>query len=365
MVETNLLSLSYGRVIRKAINVIGGLRPESYETYNIVEEGDVVLRMTDLQNDKKSIRVGQALERGLITSAYITVRPDTTKADPRFIAAVLRAYDIQKAYYEMGAGVRQNLGYAELIDLPIPMPSLEIQKRIADYLDRETGEIDAMVAKLDELTKTLEIRRTTVIASIAGINRAKETRPLQWLATLTTGSTPSGGSGEENFATEGAVGWVTPEDLHSTLALTRFPTAAALDQLTVVPSHSTLVCGIGSVGKLGFAETPVTTNQQVTAAIPRDGVHGRYLYYALAAEKEQLLANTVTTTLPIINNARLGSLTIKLCSPGEQRRIADHLDDVISKIDQMLAKTAELKALLLERRSALITEVVTGRKDPA
>ncbi|MBM7331665.1 hypothetical protein JS562_53755 [Agrobacterium sp. S2] len=49
-------------------------------------------------------------------------------------------------------------------------------------------------------------------------------------------------------------------------------------------------------------------------------------------------------------------------SPAERARIADHLDEVTSKIDAMLAKVAELKSLLIERRAALITDVVTGRK---
>ena len=49
----------------------------------------------------------------------------------------------------------------------------------------------------------------------------------------------------------------------------------------------------------------------------------------------------------------------------EQRRIADHLDEVTGKIDAMLAKVAELKSLLIERRAALIADVVTGRKKVA
>ena len=49
--EKNLLSLSYGKIIRKDINTTDGLLPESFNTYNIVEKGDIVLRLTDLQND--------------------------------------------------------------------------------------------------------------------------------------------------------------------------------------------------------------------------------------------------------------------------------------------------------------------------
>ena len=46
----------------------------------------------------------------------------------------------------------------------------------------------------------------------------------------------------------------------------------------------------------------------------------------------------------------------------EQQRIADHLDEVTGRIDAMHATIDELKALLVERRAALITDVVTGQK---
>ena len=49
MKENNLLSLSYGNVIRKDITTNDGLLPESFEGYNIIEKDDIVLRLTDLQ----------------------------------------------------------------------------------------------------------------------------------------------------------------------------------------------------------------------------------------------------------------------------------------------------------------------------
>lgn len=56
--EKNLLSLSYGKIIRKDINKTDGLLPENFSNYNIIDKGDIVLRLTDLQNDHKSLRVG-------------------------------------------------------------------------------------------------------------------------------------------------------------------------------------------------------------------------------------------------------------------------------------------------------------------
>src|SRR4051812_21454236 len=56
--ESNLLSLSYGRIVPKDITSNDGLLPESFETYQVVHPGDAVLRLTDLQNDQRSLRTG-------------------------------------------------------------------------------------------------------------------------------------------------------------------------------------------------------------------------------------------------------------------------------------------------------------------
>ena len=88
--EDNLLSLSYGRVIRKDINTNDGLLPESFNTYNIVEAGDIIIRPTDLQNDKRSLRTGLVKEHGIITSAYIDLCP-LKQVDSRYFHFLLHS----------------------------------------------------------------------------------------------------------------------------------------------------------------------------------------------------------------------------------------------------------------------------------
>ena len=88
--EDTLLSLSYGRVIRKDINTSDGLLPESFNTYNIVEAGDIIIRPTDLQNDKRSLRTGLVKEHGIITSAYIDLYP-IKNVDSRYFHFLLHA----------------------------------------------------------------------------------------------------------------------------------------------------------------------------------------------------------------------------------------------------------------------------------
>jgi len=75
LIEKNLLSLSYGRIVLKNITSSDGLLPESFETYQIVMPNDEVFRFTDLQNDKRSLRSALVQERGIITSAYTAFTP--------------------------------------------------------------------------------------------------------------------------------------------------------------------------------------------------------------------------------------------------------------------------------------------------
>lgn len=160
--EDNLLSLSYGRIIRRDINTNGGLLPESFNTYNIVEAGDIIIRPTDLQNDKKSLRTGLCLERGIITSAYIALRP-IRRLNSGFFRYLLHVYDISKVFYNMGNGVRQGLNFSEFSRLMVFEPPIEIQDKITQYLDTATAEVDEIISDIQTQIDTLEQYKRSVI----------------------------------------------------------------------------------------------------------------------------------------------------------------------------------------------------------
>jgi hypothetical protein len=181
--EENLLSLSYGKIIRKDINTSEGLLPESFNTYNIVEKGDIVIRPTDLQNDKRSLRTGLVQERGIITSAYICLKP-IKDIDSRFFNYQLHSYDVIKVFYNMGNGVRQGLNFSEFSHLLVFEPPLDEQKRIADYLDAKCAEIDALTADIQAQIDTLEqYKRSVVFSAVShgtAPSRMKKTESDVW-----------------------------------------------------------------------------------------------------------------------------------------------------------------------------------------
>lgn len=162
LAETNLLSLSYGKIIRKDINSLGGLLPASYTTYNVVEAGDVIIRPTDLQNDKRSLRTGLVKEKGIITSAYIDLKPKEGMISS-FLHYLLHCYDVKKVFYNMGNGVRQSLNYSEFSKLLIIVPPLPEQQAIADYLDKKCAEIDSIIADKKAQLEVLDEYKKSVI----------------------------------------------------------------------------------------------------------------------------------------------------------------------------------------------------------
>lgn len=168
LLEKNLLSLSYGKLKRKDIETSFGLLPESFETYQIVNPGNVILRLTDLQNDWTSLRVGLARERGIITSAYLCLR-FSKYIHPVFSYYVLHVYDLSKVFYWLGSGLRSSMKFEDIKVLPFILPPLEEQKAIAEYLESKTAHIEKIIETIKlEVEKLKELRKTLINDVVTG-----------------------------------------------------------------------------------------------------------------------------------------------------------------------------------------------------
>ena len=161
--EKNLLSLSYGRIIRKSIDSSFGLLPESFDTYNIIQRGDIVLRLTDLQNDKKSLRVGLARENGIITSAYLTLRLKSIGCSDSYMYYLLHTYDICKVFYNFGGGVRQGGTWSDIYKLELLIPPYNEQTKITDFLNKKTVQIDKLIKIKNQQIENINKQRQTLI----------------------------------------------------------------------------------------------------------------------------------------------------------------------------------------------------------
>ena len=164
----NLLSLSYGKIVRKNINSTEGLLPASFDNYQVVDDGIIVLRLTDLQNDHKSLRVGLAHEEGIVTSAYLSIKP-RENITSEYLYEQLHCNDLHKVFYGMGDGLRQSLNWQGLKNLPMAVPPLTEQRAIVDYISSATSKIDKLISeKTKEKEYMKELRQRIISDAVTG-----------------------------------------------------------------------------------------------------------------------------------------------------------------------------------------------------
>jgi type I restriction enzyme, S subunit len=185
---------------------------------------------------------------------------------------------------------------------------------------------------------------------------------------IQTGGTPS-----QDFldnADETTVNWFTPGDFTESLELDESGRKVSEDgvragEVRIFPSGTVFVVGIGAtLGRVGFTRNAASANQQVNALIPRQDTHTAFLALQLSVCGDLMNAWANRSTLPILNQQRMGDIPIILPPFPEQVAIADFLDRETAKIDALVAVKEQVLGLLGEKRRALIRRAVTRGLDP-
>lgn len=187
MKDKTVLSLSYGRIKVKATDKQHGLVPDSYETYQVVNEGNIIIRGTDLQNDHTSLRIGLSRNRGIISSAYLCLEAQPT-ITPEYGYQILNVFDLTKAIYRFGSGLRQNLDHGEIKRLPIFLPPPEEQAAIVRFLDHANRKIDGFIRAKRKLIGLLNEQKQAIIhrAVTRGLDPNVPLKPsgIPWLGDI-------------------------------------------------------------------------------------------------------------------------------------------------------------------------------------
>ncbi|MEP7303571.1 MAG: NADAR domain-containing protein [Caldimonas sp.] len=187
MKERTVLSLSYGRIVVKPTEKLHGLVPESFETYQVVNPGDIVLRTVDLQNDHTSLRVGMVRNRGIITSAYLALRA-TADVSADFGFQFLTVWDASKAIYGYGSGLRQNLDFSHFKRMPVSVPPLAEQAAIVRFLGWANGRLERAIRAKRKVIALLGEQEQAIIhrAVTRGLDPSVPLRPsgIAWLGDI-------------------------------------------------------------------------------------------------------------------------------------------------------------------------------------
>ena len=386
--EKNLLSLSYGKVKRKSIDTVEGLLPESFDGYNIIEKDDIVLRLTDLQNDHTSLRVGLAEERGIITSAYLTIR-NRSNFCPKYLYYYLHSFDIAKGFYGMGAGVRQGLNWDGVKWLKILAPSVPEQERIAAFLDAECAEIDTVLEKtrasIEEYKKLKQAVITQAVTKGIRGDRPMKNSGIEWIGEIPAG-VPISRVGLHFDIVLGKMLCSAPVDDNYTLESYYCAADVHFEGLSngekkkmwFSPDEKEQYCvkngdllvvegGAGAGGCAIAVSTDVPIYIQNSIMIVRSkGISNiRYLRYLLECLVKKGYIDVVCNkaTIPHFTKDKLANVPFIVFSQSEQEEIAEYLNEKCAGIDALIVKKQQYITEIENYKKSLIYEYVTGKKE--
>ncbi|MEZ7127707.1 restriction endonuclease subunit S [Nonomuraea sp. AD125B] len=274
----------------------------------------------------------------------------------------------------------------ELGSVPIPIPSIEEQRRIAKFLDEETARIDDLVAKKRKISALFEERAQTVIdETVQGtMLRALDGRPmgiagmknvrLGAMAVVQSGFTMD--AGRNSGADSVTLPYLRVANvLDGSLALQDIKEVTlprSLAERCTLQTGDVLMTEGGDPDKLGRGTVwsgdlePCLHQNAIFAVRPDSRLLPEYLalitrtryarsYFEMTASKSTGIAHTSST--------KITGFRIPMLAVSEQRRVVHLVTESLAKMEALREIADQQVGLLTGRRQALITAAVTGQFD--
>lgn len=377
-------------VVRRSALTDKPARAESLDVYKVVRRGEIAF-------NKMSIRAGAlgvAPEDGLVTYHYEVMRPRPGH-HARFLVYLMKSdwfiSELVRRERGIGAGEQANVRTTEvpfrvLKTIDAWLPPWRQQRAIADFLDRETAKIDALIEKQNQLIRLLRERRNQLIWSVVtGLEYAGQADrgPEPWLPRLPEewGAASIGydylvtlgkmlDAGRDAFEDDVLAPYIRAANIQdSGLALedvNEMPFRPSELMRLDIRKDDLLVVEGGSIGTSYWVPTDIpgwSFQKTVNRVRSRGRGSTRFLGYVLRAYRDRGILALLGdgSTIAHLTAEKLRSLTVPKPPYDMQTQLADYLDRETAKIDSLLVRAEQFIALARERRAALITAAVTGQ----
>jgi type I restriction enzyme S subunit len=288
--------------------------------------------------------------------------------DRRFLVYALNSVDY--AAYITGS-TRDKLTQDEMWQIRVPAVPEARQRAIADYLDRETARIDALIVAKQRMVTLLEERWQAFLDEVLWTNVDRLTRVMhvvdlarQVMYGIVLPGPDVGGDGvaivKGGDVAQRRLSW---EELCKTTNEIEAPFARA--RLRGGDLVFAIRGGIGDVAIVPDALAGANITQDVARVAPRSGISSTWLLYSLESPKTQsdVRSRVTGATITGLNIWELERVQIPLASEERQQRDVSRLDQEHREVGAMRGALARQVVLLRERRQALITAAVTGQLD--
>jgi type I restriction enzyme S subunit len=272
-------------------------------------------------------------------------------------------------FWEKGGSAQPYVRVPETLQKKVFMPLYSEQQQIADFLDRETNRIDAIIDARIRMIELLSERRQAVITeTVTGNSGPVDWVPIKYLASINKNSLPENTDPDFEFIyidiSQINGGYLSgdPERIHFVDAPSRARRLVSSGD-TIVSTVRTYLRAVWTVDD-NANDYVVSTGFAVLT--PEKIAHGYFSWWMQSSVFiEETVARSTGVSYPAINASELGEFKMRVPSSDQQQQIADFLDRETNRIDAIIGKCRESVALLRERRQALVTAAVTGELEVA
>lgn len=207
--------------------------------------------------------------------------------------------------------------------------------------------------------------------ALVPVDEQPYTIPSNWMWTrlgdvneIITGNTPS--KNESSFWENKDIFFVKPDDLSQGRHLSFSKECIdkrAIKKVRMLPKNTTLICCIGSIGKVAYSEVESCSNQQINSLVAKENcVYPLYNYYLVNSIffQSQMLENSSATTISILNKSTTEKLFFPLPPLNEQKRIVEKLDFLFEKTKRAKEIIEEIKVDIENRKISILDRAFKG-----
>ena len=318
-----------------------------------------------------------------------TVLTPRNNMSPRYYDWLFHTVQFADEYYKNGHGIVDDLWttrWNEMKRILIPVPSIDTQEAISEYLDKKIAHIESLIEEAKTSIEEYKAWKASIIyeAVTKGLDSKAERKDtnIEWIGKIpvtwqirkikNVASTGSGGTPKSDVRDyyDGGINWVCSLDLHehgiteTKNTLSEYGLKNCASEIrpigTVVMA---MYGGSGTIGNSGILRTPCATNQAICCIMFGDNVMPDYGFYYVRAIRSYWMIYAVGTRKdPNISQAIVSEMPIVIPPLKEQECIIKYLNEHISNIDTLIREKENLVSDLESYKKSLIFEVVTGKR---
>ena len=374
-----LLSLTKQGVILRDVSSGKGKFPKEFDSYKVVEPSNAIFCLFDMDETPRTIGISKY--RGMITGAYDVF--ELSNINSRFFYYYYPSLDDKKDLKPLYTGLRKTIGVETFLHAKMPVPSKEEQQQIVLYLDTKTAQIDCAIRGYERLVALLEERKTAVIneAVTKGVRRGIVTKEsgVNWLdkipqhwemryaKQLFALRRDKAREDDEQLTSSQKYGIISQQEFMEREGRRVTVVLKGEDILKHVEAGDFVISMRSFQGGLEYSHVSGKISSAYVMLIPNhDLVYDRYFRWLFKSES-YIRALQGTSDLirdgQALRYANFAKVYLPCIPLNEQKEIADYIDMEVRRIDNAMIPIAKQMELLRERRTRLISDVVTGQVD--